>query len=306
MRILLTGATGFVGRPLVRGLVHAGHQCLVLSRHPRRKDRRLPARAIVLGYDHAWPAVDALINLAGESIVGLWTPPRRRRILQSRVETTRRLVNWIALSQSRPHTLISISAVGFYGDRPGERLTEGASPDPAQRFRARVTRAWEAEARQAQSLGVRVVTVRLGNVLHPAGGYLGRLLDLYRRTPVLGLGSPDTVFPWIAREDAVRLLTFALRNPGFQGPLNATAPHPVTQETFTRLLARSLGRPVWGRIPGWLLRLILGEFSSAFLDSQPVYPRKALAAGFAFTYPTLARYLDARLAQPAGGGVHPP
>jgi len=295
MRILLTGATGFVGRPLVGRLVADGHQCIVLSRYPERKDQRLPAQTTVVGYDQSWPAVDAIINLAGESIVGLWTPSKRRRILRSRVETTRRLVTWIARSPARPHTLISMSAVGIYGDRPGEPLDEGSSPDPARKFRARVTRAWEAEAWRAQPLGVRVVACRLGNVLHPAGGYLGKLLDIYRWLPVVGFGSAASDFTWISREDAVRLLSFALHHPSLHGPLNITAPYPVTQATFTRLLARSLRRRVWGRLPGWLLELVLGEFSSAFLDSQAVYPRKALAAGFTFSYPELEAYLATAL-----------
>lgn len=295
MKVLLTGATGFVGQPLVDRLGAEGHQCLVLSRYPQRKRERLPAQTTVLDYEEPWPLVDAVINLAGESIVGLWTPAKRRRILQSRVETTRQLVTWMAHSALRPHTFISMSAVGFYGDRPGEHLTEGSAPDPAQKFRARVTRAWEAEARQARSLGVRVVTFRLGNVLHPAGGYLGNLLRLYHRAPLFGFGAPATCFSWISRQDAVRLLHFSLHRDMLHGPLNATAPHPVTLGTFTRLLATSLDRRAWGRVPGWLLKLALGEFSSAFLDSQAVYPEKALAAGFAFTYPALADYLAASM-----------
>lgn len=292
MRILLTGATGFVGRPLVEQLLGAGHECIVLSRRPDAGAQRLPPAATVLAYDDAWPPVDAVINLAGETIAGWWTPGKRRRIMNSRAQTTRRLVEWMHGVAPRPRALLSMSAVGIYGHRPGEILTEASSPDPAQRFRARVCRTWEAEARAANRYGVRVVTLRLANVLHPAGGYLGALLTLYRRLPIVGLGPSATCFSWVSRRDAVRMVQFALEEEAVQGPLNVAAPHPVRQSVFTRALARRLGKRVWGRVPAWALRLALGAFAATLLDSQDVRPAKAEVLGFRFADPELISYLE--------------
>lgn len=291
MRILLTGATGFVGRPLVEQLLDAGHECMVLSRRPDAGAQRLPPAATVLSYDDAWPPVDAVINLAGETVAGWWTPEKRRRIMASRVQTTRGLVAWLHGVSPRPHTFLSMSAVGIYGHRPGEILTEASSPDPAQNFRARVCRAWEAEARAASRHSARVVTLRLANVLHPAGGYLGALLTLYRRLPIVGLGPPERCFSWVSRRDAVRMVQFALEEQAVQGPLNVVAPHPVRQGVFTRALARRLGKRVWGRVPAWALRFTLGAFAATLLDSQDVRPAKAQRFAFHFTDPELAPYL---------------
>ncbi|MDX1687727.1 MAG: TIGR01777 family oxidoreductase [Candidatus Promineifilaceae bacterium] len=291
MKILLTGATGFVGRALVPRLLTAGHDCVVLSRRPNAGARRLPPTVHMLSYDDVWPAADAVINLAGETIAGWWTPDKRRRIMNSRLQITRRLVAWMATASPRPRTLLSMSAVGIYGHRPGEIITEASSPDPAQAFRARVCRAWEAEARAAGRYGVRVVTLRLGNVLHPAGGYLGALLALYRRLPVVGLAPARTCFSWVSRRDAVRMVRFALENDVPQGPLNVTAPRSVSQGVFTRALARRLGKRLWGRLPTWALRLGLGAFAATLLDSLDVRPAKARELGFRFDDPRLPPYL---------------
>lgn len=292
MKILLTGATGFVGRPLVEQLLAAGHDCVVLSRRPDVGARRLPPAATLLSYDDPWPPVSAVINLAGETIAGWWTPRKRRRIIDSRVQTTRRLVTWMATVPPPPRLFLSISAVGIYGHRPGEVLTEASSPDPAHKFRARVCRAWEAEARAARRHSARVVTLRLGNVLHPSGGYLGALLALYRRFPVVNLAPARTCFSWISRRDAVRMVQFALENEAVQGPLNVTAPHPVRQGVFTRALARRLGKRVWGQIPVVALRLALGAFAATLLDSQDVRPARARKLGFRFADPELPPYLE--------------
>lgn len=291
MRILLTGATGFVGRPLVGRLLAAGHDCFVLSHRPDAGSRNLPPAATVLAYDDLWPPAGAVVNLAGESIAGWWTPRKRRRIMNSRLRTTRRLVAWLAAISPRPHVLLSMSAVGIYGHRPGERLTEASSPDPARKFRARVCRAWEAEARAAGRYGVRVVTLRLGNVLHPSGGYLGALLALYRRLPLVGLAPAHTCFSWISRRDAVRMVLFALENASVRGPLNVTAAHAVRQDTFMRALARPLGKRVWGALPAWVPRMVLGAFAATLLDSQDVRPARAQELGFSFADPHLSPYL---------------
>ena len=200
-------------------------------------------------------------------------------------------MQWMETISPRPAVFLSISAVGIYGDRPGEVLGEGASPDPAQKFRARVCRAWEAEARAAATLGIRVVILRLGNVLHPSGGYLGNLCRAYRWLPLFGLGAASNMFSWISRGDAIRLIDFVLRHEEAQGPVNATAPRPVSQGELTRLLAEKLQKVYWGQLPGWMFRVMLGEFSSAFLDSQDVRPAQALALGFTFVDSLLVQAL---------------
>lgn len=283
MRVLLTGATGFMGPMLVRRLLDAGHSCSVLSRQPSATRAVLPAEAEVYGYDDTWPIADGVINMAGETVDGLWTARKRRRIIHSRVDVTRRLVHWMRQVSPRPEVLVSMSAVGIYGHRPGETLTEASAPDPAGRFRAQVTRAWEAEARAAEALGVRVALVRMANVLHPDGGYLGRLLSIYRFLPVVvGLGSGKRCFSWISRRDALRLLQFALEEAHAAGVFNASSPQPVTRYTFSTLLGQALGKPVAVRLPDVLLKLTLGEFSSAVLDSQYVLPSRAPKLGFGF------------------------
>lgn len=290
--ILLTGATGFVGQAVVRRLLADGYRCFVLSRNPEQAGRMFPAGVSTLRYNSQWPAVQGVIHLAGESIVGLWTAEKRRRIMESRIQGTRQLVNWIEGLESRPEVLLSMSAVGVYGDRPGETLTESAIPDPLHKFRAKVCLAWEAEANKAAKLGVRVVNLRLGNVLHPSGGYLGKLLELYRWLPVVAMGNPQAMLSWISLEDTGRLIEFALSQPQISGPLNLTAPNPVSQAQFFQSLTQNLGRRLYGWLPAGLIRLGLGHFSEAFLDWQDVRPGTAQTHHFAFTHPHLENYFN--------------
>lgn len=304
-RILISGGSGFIGRALVALLAEQGYQCIVLSRDPDRTQAGLPPHARALSYEVPWPPVQAVINLAGESIVGLWTPAKRERIFRSRLKTTNRLVQWITQVSPRPAVFLSMSAVGIYGHRPGEKLTETDPLDPEQKFRYQVCRAWEEAAEQARALGVRVVLLRVGNVLHPAGGFLGNLLPLYRRLPVVGVGRPESWFSWISRRDAVRLIRFALDEEGLSGPLNLTAPFPVQQGAFTRLVAARLGKPVRGRLPGRLLRFMVGDFADAFLDSQAIYPAGALAQGFVFRDADLWSAFNSFQDEHTGSGVQP-
>lgn len=294
-QILLTGATGFVGQAVVKALLADGHECFVLSRDPERAGRIFPAGVTPLAYDSQWPAVPAVIHLAGESIVGLWTAEKRRRIMESRVQGTRQVVDWMAGLESRPEVLLSMSAVGVYGDRPGEILGEQSQTDPLHKFRAKVCLAWEREANKAAKLGVRVVNLRLGNVLHPSGGYLGKLLDLYRWLPIVAMGNPQAMLSWISLPDVCRLIPFALTNQEISGPLNLTAPNPVSQAQFFQTLAHTLGRRVYGRLPVPLLRLAMGAFADAFLDWQDVRPDKALAHHFQFTHPNLGEVMSDEL-----------
>ncbi len=292
MRIVLTGATGFLGRPLVAHLATLGYECIVLTRDVSRAATLGFPRSVRLAPADSLPPAEVVIHLAGESIVGLWTPRKRRAILTSRVDGTRRLVAALRSAKVRPHTLLAASAVGIYGHRPGALLDETAPADPRDRFRAQVCRAWEEEANEAEILGVRVVNLRIGNVLDPSGGYLGGLLPIYRHLGGWTFADPETAIPWVGRADAVGLICFALANERWYGPLNITAPAPVTHREFAASLSHRLGQGLVGKVPPRLIRVVLGEFASALLDDQHVVPAKALAAGFAFQHPAWPTWLD--------------
>ena len=292
MKVAITGATGFIGRALVTRLDALGHECVVLTRDPERAAQvGLPTGIRIASVDQ-FPVVEAVIHLAGENIAGLWTPLKRHRIYASRVAGTRKLVAAIRAASKPPQILLSASAVGIYGHRPGEQLDETATPDPRRRFRRRVCVGWEREAMGAREAGCRVVTLRFGNVMARDGGFLGGLLPFYRTCGGFVFGNPSAAFSWISREDAVGLITFALECPHLNGPINVVAPHATTQRTLARSLAPRVGRCVRGCLPTWLLRRLLGEFSSTLLDEQNIVPAKALAAGFRFNHPAWRSCLD--------------
>ncbi|MDQ3620921.1 MAG: TIGR01777 family oxidoreductase [Verrucomicrobiota bacterium] len=292
MKVAITGATGFLGHHLVGYLAGVGHECIALSRDPRRAAKAGFPAAVSVRPAGDLPPVDAVIHLAGESIVGWWTPWKRRRIFASRIDGTRRLVEAMRAMPVPPRVLLGASAVGYYGHRPGETLDETAAPDSRGRFRSKVCVAWERAALEAETLGVRVVLLRLGNIIALDGGFLGRLLPLYRAGPFI-VGQPEAKLSWISREDAVRLIAFALEKEEVRGPLNVVAPHAVTQHALATTLAERLGRRVIGSIPSRLVRAVLGEFADAVLDEQEVVPAKALAAGFQFRHPAWRNCLDA-------------
>ena len=291
--VLLTGATGFIGRPLVEHLAARGCRCTIVSRSSAPpRDWAPPAGTAFLGHDDPWPRAHAVVNLAGESIVGLWTARKRQDVLESRMSVTRRLVDWMRRQGSPPRMFVSGSAVGWYGNRPGETLTEDSTPDPQRKFRWQVCQAWEDAARAASSdLNVRTVFLRIGNVMHRSGGYLGRALPWIRRGFAFVPGRADAMFSWIALPDLIRTVEFALTDPRLAGPVNAVAPEPVSQGQAMRLLAKACGVDVAGRVPAGLLRMLLGEFSTTMLDDQAVVPRRALNAGFEFQCRTFAEFV---------------
>lgn len=291
MTIVLAGATGFLGRPLVDALVRAGHDVAVLTRRPRG---RAGIREVAWGPDGTagrWAEVvdgaAVVVNLAGESIAGKrWTPTRKAALSESRLLATRSLVAAIERAPGRPPLLVSSSAVGYYGPRGPEIVTE-ADP-PGEDFLARLSVEWEHAAQAAESGGTRVVRIRTGLVLGNDGGALAPMLWPFR----LGVGGPmgrgDQYWPWIHRDDWVALALFLITHPGATGPVNATAPHPVTNEEFSHTLARVLRRPAIFRVPAFALRLALGEMADAVvLKGQRVMPERATELGFRFTYESL-------------------
>ncbi len=303
MKALVTGATGFVGPRLLRML----DRPVVLTRNPER------ARAAIghlVGGLVAWdpakgppPAsalegIDTVFHLAGESVAeGRWTVAQKQRIRDSRVLGTRHLVQAIRQAQARPAVLVSASAVGYYGNRGDDELTESA---PAGHdFLADVCAAWEEEACAARSLGVRVVTARTGIVLGAGGGALGKMLLPFKLGAGGPLGSGKQWMPWVHVTDLARLYHHAATTSAIDGPMNAVAPNPVRNSEFTRALGRQLHRPAFLPAPYFGLRLAFGEFAKVLFDSQRVIPKVALETGFEFQYPEIALALREILAPAA-------
>ncbi len=289
MTVTITGATGFIGRRLTTALLAEGHFVRTLS---RRAGAAVQPNARPFVWDpaaepaprEAVEGADAVVHLAGEPVAQRWTPEAKTRIRESRVGGTRRLVETLATLAQRPAVLVCASAIGIYGARGGERLTE--SSPAGSGFLAEVVKDWEREAEAARSLGMRVVKPRIGIVLAAHGGALARMLPVFR----LGLGGTlgwgDQWMSWIHLDDLVALIRFALERP-VSGVLNAVAPNPVTNAGFTRTLAAVLRRPALFPVPPFTLRLAFGEMAQVLLDSQRVFPEAADAAGFAFSYPEL-------------------
>lgn len=279
----ITGATGLVGQALASYLSQQGEQVVAFTRSP--SSAPLALRPIARAWPPSGPlGLDAVVNLLGEPVSGRWTAEKKKAIHASRIEGTRRLVEAIRNEPegSRPRVLVSASAIGFYGDRGDETLTESSSP--GDDFLARVCVDWEREARAAEALGVRVVTLRIGLVMSREGGALESMLPLFKLGLGGTMGSGRQYWPFIHLDDLTAMIAFALREP-ITGPLNATAPNPVPQSEFASTLAKVLKRLAFLPAPAFALRSVLGEFAFELLASRRVLPEKALAHGFVFRYP---------------------
>jgi uncharacterized protein (TIGR01777 family) len=294
----VTGATGFVGRHLVRRLLARGDSVIALSRDPLRATAQLGSAVQVTRDLAGLPAttqVDAIVNLAGAPILRQpWTAARRQLLRDSRNGTTRAVVALCNRLARRPATLVSASAVGYYGVRGDEPLDELAAPQPI--FQSQLCSEWEAIADQAAP-ATRVVKLRLGVVMGRDGGALPQLARSLRLGLGSILGSGSQGAPWIHIDDTVRLIEFALDTPALQGPVNVVAPGHVSHAQLQRALGRVLHRPVWLPVPAFVLRAVLGEMSQLLVDGQHVVPVAATAAGFAWRFPQL----DAALEDLLGG-----
>lgn len=292
MRIAVTGATGFLGIPLVERLVARGDRVLALSRDPQRVRSLLPAAAEPAKADLASgvldPAllegVDGVVHLAAESVNRRWNAAGMRAIAESRSLGTAAVVRAVSAAPTPPRVLVSASAVGFYGDR-GDELLDESSP-AGTGFLAEVARDWEAPVASLPA-SVRAVRARIGIVLHPAGGALAALLPIFRAAAGGPAGSGRQWMSWIHRDDLLSLVLFALDRELLSGPVNAVAPNPVRNADFATSLGRALHRPALAPAPAPILRLALGGRASLVLDSQRVTPKAALAAGFPFAFPEL-------------------
>jgi uncharacterized protein len=294
MRITLTGASGFLGRPLMRHLLAAGHQISLLSRKP---SLGLPPEVQVFLWNaqseepplEALAGADAVIHLAGESVSQRWTPGVKKAIRSSRVDSTRLLVQALSTMSERPALLLSGSATGFYGERRDEVLTESAAA--GEGFLPEVCVQWEQQANLGRSLGIRVHTLRTGVVLGKGGGALDKMLPPFRAGIGGRLGDGQQWMSWIHVEDWVLLIEHLLHTTLPAGPVNLCAPAPCRNEEFTRALAQALRRPAFLPVPEFALKFLFGEMAEVVLGSQRVIPEAALASGYRFRHPELANAL---------------
>lgn len=301
-RVIVTGATGLIGKAVCTGLQVRGYDVVVFSRDPDSARKKAPGAVEYIAWQPeeggAWAAqvegAHAIINLAGASVAGQrWSDEYTRQIRDSRVIGTRGLVRAIAAAHERPQVLINGSAIGYYGARDATPLDEWAAP--GSDFLAGVVREWEAEATKAEALGVRTALIRTGVVLDKHEGALA-LQKLPFQFFVGGPILPGTQWvSWIHLDDEVGIILFALEREGVRGPINAVGPAPQTNRDFSAALGGALGRPSWFPVPGFALKLALGEFADSVLTGQRVIPKKALEAGYEFQYSTSEAALRAAL-----------
>jgi len=288
MNILVTGGTGFIGSALTEELLREGHNVVITTR--RRESVWFEDRGVLRWSPPALippdiiSNIDAIINLAGEPIAGgRWTAEKKQRIKSSRIDTTRAVVQSIRNVKNSPRTLISASAVGYYGPHGDEEITEETPAGSG--FLADVCKAWEAEARKAEAEGVRVVITRIGLVLGPGGGVLSRMERPFKFFMGGHIGKGRQWFSWIHRADLIGIIRYILEHEEIRGPVNATAPHPVTNAEFSKAIGRVLNRPSWLHAPSFAIRLALGEFGEMLLTGQKVIPERIMKAGYKFRYP---------------------
>lgn len=291
MNIVIAGSSGFIGSALRRHLAAGGHRvCRLVRQAAAGQDeivwnpvqRRIPFGALA--------PYDAVINLCGENIFGLWTPAKKRRLCSSRIVPAAFLAEAIAASSPRPRVLICASAIGYYGSRGDQMLTE-QSP-PGKGFLAELCGEWEKAAAPESLGGVRVVHLRLGMVLDTAGGALAKMLPPFRMGLGGRLGDGTHWQSWISLADAVRAIEFAVQTDSLCGPVNVVSPSPVRNADLTRMLAGSLNRPAKCNVPAFILGLLPGQFArQVLLSSARVIPDKLLRAGFVFEHPQLQGFL---------------
>jgi uncharacterized protein (TIGR01777 family) len=296
MKVFMTGGSGFVGTYLSKELARQGYEVTILTRKespPASEDPRIRFLTGDPTIEGPWmaaaPEHDWIINLAGASIFTRWSEAHKREIRDSRIITTRNLVAALEKGDRR-QLFCSTSAIGYYGPRGDEDLIEDS---PAgEDFLAQLAREWEAEALKARKLGVRVVITRFGIVLGKGGGALAQMAKAFKMFVGGRLGSGEQWFSWIHQEDHARAFLFVKDHPEISGPVNFTSPHPVRNRELTQALGRVLGRPAFLPAPGFMMRLVLGEFAEVVLTGQKVLPRRLLQAGFEFRFPFIDQAME--------------
>jgi uncharacterized protein (TIGR01777 family) len=298
MRVIITGGAGLIGRALAANLAGGGHEVIALSRGPARV-REMPAGVRLAKWDArsaaGWGAMvdgaGAVINLAGEQVAGpnpftdRWTPARKARILQSRVNAGRAVVEAVEAAANRPGVVIQVSGSNYYGTPGGDaEITEDAPP--GDDYLAGVCVQWEDATAPVEALGVRRVVFRMGPVLDPGGGALPPMLLQFRLFAGGALGSGAQWFPWVHPADVIGAVKFALaQHKDAAGVFNLSAPGVLTNHAFAKALGRVMGRPVWLPAPGFAMRLLFGEMAVTLLKGQRMVPRRLLDAGYTFRFP---------------------
>jgi uncharacterized protein (TIGR01777 family) len=284
-KVIITGGSGFIGQHIAAALLKKNCEVYILGLHPPKLGKFVRVDLLDKNLDGGlFSGADTIIHLAGTNIFGRWSERKKKLIYESRVSGTRNLVLALEKSTQKPKGFISASAVGFYGNRGDEELQESSLPGTD--FLAKVCVAWEKEARQAEKIGLRTVQIRTAPVLGH-GGFLGKLLPLYK----LGLGGPigsgRQWFPWIHIKDIADIYVFAMENKQVQGPINACSPERVTNKDFSDTMAKILRRPAFFRMPKWALRLLYNDLADAICASQKVSPKKLANLGYKFSFPNL-------------------
>jgi uncharacterized protein (TIGR01777 family) len=297
MKILMTGGTGFVGSYLAARLLKDGHEVTILIRSQEEAKGAAPGVSLLQGnptqrgtWQEAVPHNDAVINLAGAPIFTKWTDEQKRAIRESRVSTTRNIVEAIENNPQKSFALFSTSAVGYYGFHEDEELTENSPP--GDDFLATVAAEWEGEALKAQQKGARVVITRFGIVLGAGGGALGQMIPLFRKFAGGPIGSGQQWFSWVHTQDLAEAFLFLLAHPELSGPFNVCSPNPVRNRELAKALGEALHRPSFIPAPGFMIKLVLGEFGSVILKGQRVLPRRLLESGFVFQHPEIHQALE--------------
>lgn len=298
MKIALTGGTGFIGGALLERLLSLGHQVRLLSRRPQQVPLKPGVEAAYFDVyqplaPEALEGVEAVVHLAGEPIATRWSSEHKSRILSSRTLGTAAIAHGAARAGAK--VLLSASGVGYYGPHQDEVLDE--SHPPGNDFLSKVCVAWEQSTQPASNAGVRVVISRIGLVLHPSGGVLGKLLVPFKAGLGGPVGSGRQYMSWIHRDDLIGLMLFLLEHDELSGVFNATAPEPVNNKQFASALGRALHRPALLPMPSLALKLALGELASTLLTGQRVLPKRALAAGFQFSFMQLQPALEELLSR---------
>lgn len=303
MRIVIAGGTGLIGKSLVHSLVSDGHEVTILSRNPEKSRLQLPDNVKFAQWDGktigAWAELidgaNVLVNFAGENLAGegffpdRWTKEKKRRIRESRTDSGRVLVEALKQVEQKPAILLQSGAIGYYGPRKDEIVTENGTP--GSDFLAGVAVEWEDTTLGAESLGVRRIIVRTGLILTTEGGPLTRLLPFYKLYGGNYFGNGKQWWAWIHWQDEIRALKFLMEHESAAGPFNLTAPNPVTNREFGRALGRVMNRPSYVPVPAFALRLMLGEVATIVVDGQRVVPEKLESLGFTFRFPEVEEAL---------------
>lgn len=292
-RVIISGVTGFIGKALCRELIEAGYEVVGLSRNPAKGKELFPDQVKVVKWDaesgEGWSdyvdGVYAIVNLAGENIAsGRWTEKRKQRILESRLNAGKSVVRVVQKVKNKPNVVIQASGIGYYGDRKDEILDESSAPGTG--FLVEVAKQWEETTKKVESMGVRLVIIRTGVVLGPDEGYLSRIMLPFRLFAGGYMGSGSQWIPWIHIDDEVRAIRFLMEREDLYGVFNLSTPNPFTSRDFSKVLGKVMRRPAWLPVPGFVLRLFLGQMAKELiLSGQRAMPKRLLESGYEFLYP---------------------